>query len=241
MKRLASISILGLCAALSPSASAAPATGPMAELKSSNERIDHLLKQKGKRDEVKARQDMKDIVNGFLDYDELAKRSLSQHWDVITRPQRDDFVATLKELIEKNYVKQLRTNLEYEVAYKNESVTEGDATVSTVVKVRTKGKSTDTGIDYKMKQKGAKWMVYDVITDDVSMVKNYRSQFNKIITNESFDALVKKMKKRAAEIDETKADGGKPGDLDDKKSTASVAKDPDKKPVAGGKKAVGAK
>ena len=70
--------------------------------------------------------------------------------------------------------------------------------MATVVKVRTKGKSTDMSVDYKMR-KGARWQVYDVITDDVSMVRNYRSQFHKIITTESYDALLKKIRKRTEE------------------------------------------
>ena len=193
-------------AGLPSSASAAGAGGPLDQLKASNDRIERLLKGNRKDDQA-ARAEMKAIVNGFLDYDELARRSLANHWETLGKPQREQFVSTLRELIEKNYVKQLRTNLEYEVRYENEQITEGEALVSTMVKVRTKGKSTDTEIAYKLRKVGEKWLVFDVITDDVSMVKNYKSQFNKIITNEGFDALLKKMRTRIAETDDTKADG----------------------------------
>ena len=71
-------------------------------------------------------------------------------------------------------------------------------------------KSTDTAIDYKLKKKGERWLVYDVVTDEVSMVRTYRTQFHKIITQESFDALLKKMQKKIEETDHA----------DDKKSVA---------------------
>jgi phospholipid transport system substrate-binding protein len=171
---------------------------------------------------------MKQIVNGFLDYGELAHKSLAQHWSEISEKQRTVFVSTLKDLIEKNYVKQLTNNLDYQVVYRDQKVNGDEAQVETNVKVRTKGKSTDTEIDYKLHRVGGRWMVYDLITDEVSMVTNYKSQFHKIITRDGFDELLKKMQKKIAETDETAPDGkgGKPDKLDGKdgKTDASNAK-----------------
>lgn len=189
------------------------ASGAMAQLKESNERIDRILKKKtspGSAAEQEAKAELTKLVNGFIDYRELAQRSLAQHWDGLTPPKREEFVGTLRDLIEKNYVKRLRTNLEYAVSYRNEAVNGVEAMVSTVVKVHTAGKSTETEIDYAMKKNGDRWMVYDVITDEVSMVKNYRSQFNKIISNEGYDALLRKMRKMIAQIDETPPEAKKP-------------------------------
>ena len=192
---------------LAAGASAQAATGPLSQVKESNGRIDRVLKKKtapGSPEEQAAKTELKSIINGFIDYHELAERALALHWSEITKQQQDEFVATLRELIEKNYVKRLRTNLEYAVTYKTESITGGQASVATVVKVRTAGKSTDTSIDYALKKNGDKWMVFDVVTDEVSMVKNYKQQFNKIITNESFAGLMKKMRKSIDATDETK-------------------------------------
>ena len=188
-------------------ASAAESGGPMAQLKQSNDKIDRILKSRpaaGSPAEKAAKEELKTIVNGLIDYEELARRSLAQHWDEITKDKQQEFVKTLRDLIEKNYVKQLRTNLDYQVLYKGESVSGGDATVSTVVKVRTRGKSTDSSIDYKLRKVDARWQVFDIITDEMSMVRNYRAQFHKIIANDGYDKLIEKMKKRIAEIDETK-------------------------------------
>lgn len=196
-----------------PLALAHAAAGPLTQVKESNGRIDRILKRKtapGSPEERAARTELKSIVNGFIDYHELAVRALAQHWGELNRKQQDEFVSALRELIEKNYVKRLHTNVEYEVIYKNESLGgDGQATVATVVKVHTAGKSTDTSIDYALKKSGDKWMVFDVVTDEVSMVKNYKQQFNKIISNESFEGLMRKMRKSIDSADESKPEAVK--------------------------------
>jgi phospholipid transport system substrate-binding protein len=178
---------------------AALAAGPMATLKQINGDVDKLLHQKvdaGSPAEAKQKADIKSLAGKLLDYGELAKRSLSDHWTKLTAPQRDEFVSTLRELIERNYVKQLRTNADYQVLYTNEELKGDEATVTTTVKVKTAGKATDAEIVYKLHKDGERWVVWDVITDESSMVRNYRSQFQKIITEKSYDELIKKMKSK---------------------------------------------
>ena len=177
----------------------AGAMGPMATLKQKNGDVDKLLRtktEKGSAAEQKQKDDIKKLAATLLDYDELAQKSLAAHWDKLTPAQRTEFVSTLRELIERNYVKQLRTNLDYQVQYKGEETDDAQATVTTVVKVKSAGKSTDAEIIYKMKKGGDGWRVWDVITDEVSLVRGYKTQFNKIITEQSYDALIKKMKSK---------------------------------------------
>jgi phospholipid transport system substrate-binding protein len=173
--------------------------GPMATLKQINGDVDKLLKSNpadGTPAAQKQKADIKALAGKLLDYSELARQSLSQHWEKLTPPQRNEFVSTLRELIERNYVKQLRTNLDYKVDYNNEEMKGDQATVSTTVKVKTQGKATDADIVYKLRRDGERWVVWDVITDEVSLVRNYRSQFQKIITEKSYDELIKKMKSK---------------------------------------------
>jgi phospholipid transport system substrate-binding protein len=174
----------------------------MATLKHKNGEVDKLLRQKpeaGSPAEKKQKEEIKALAGTLLDYGELARRAMSGHWEKLTGPQREEFVATLRQLIERNYVKQLRANLDYVVQYKTEQVEGEEATVSTVVKVKTQGKSTDAEIVYKLRRSPLDWLVYDVITDEVSLVRNYRTQFHKIITEKSYDELIKKMKTKLAE------------------------------------------
>jgi phospholipid transport system substrate-binding protein len=187
---------------LSPANVLAAASTPLSTLKAKNGEVDRLLHnkvEKGSPEEAKQKADIKQMAAGLLDYDELAKRSLASHWEKMTTAQRTEFVTTFRELIERNYVKQLRSNLDYQVQYKGEQVEGDQATVTTVVKVKSAGKNTEAEIVYKMHKVGAEWSVWDIITDDVSTVRNYKTQFNKIITEQSYDALIKKMKTKLTE------------------------------------------
>jgi phospholipid transport system substrate-binding protein len=210
MTRFHSLLALAALALAAPSvagAAAASSDGPMAQLKQTNDKLDRILKSKpaaGSSAEKQAKEDLKRIANDLLDYHELAKRALKQHWTTLTPAQREEFVTTLRDMIEKRYVQQLRTHLDYQVSYKHEDLGEGDATVATVVKVKTKGKSSDVQVDYKLHKVGERWEVFDVITDEVSMVQNYARQFHKILTEKGYDELVKKMKQKTEETDETK-------------------------------------
>lgn len=180
---------------------AAPDTA-MSTLKAKNGEVDKLLRnkvEKGTPAEQKQKDEIKQLAATLLDYDELAKRALAGHWEKLTPAQRKEFVSTLRELIERNYVKQLRSNLDYQVQYKGEQLESDDAIVTTIVKVKSAGKNTDAEIIYKMHKVGAEWRVWDVVTDEVSLVRSYKTQFNKIITEQSYDALLKKMKSKLTE------------------------------------------
>src|SRR5438045_2346855 len=120
--------ILSLLIAVTPVAAQAAPGGPMATLKQKNGEVDKLLRLKTERGtpaETKQKDDIKLLAGTLLDYEELARRSLAAHWDKLTAPQRTEFVTTLRQLIERNYVKQLRASLDSQVQYKSEQV-EGD-------------------------------------------------------------------------------------------------------------------
>jgi phospholipid transport system substrate-binding protein len=181
------------------------AGSPMSMLRKSNEEIRTILKQqKGESAATpEQKQKIKQIVNGFLDYEELAKRSLAGEWDKLTGAQRTEFVHVFRDLIERNYVKQLRSNVNYQIDYKDEQVDGSEAVVHSIVKAERKGRKADTTVDYKLAEKGGgKWAVYDVITDDVSLLRNYRSEFGRIIKRDGFPTLLAKMKKKLAETTE---------------------------------------
>lgn len=179
-------------------------SGPKATLQRLNGEVDKLLRKKvveGSPEEARIKSAVKKLAAELLDYGELTKRALGEHWAKLTNAQRTDFVNTLKELIERNYVRQLRTNLDYDVRYGDEQIEGDEARVTTSIKIKTKGKPTDALIEYRMLKGNGKWMVYDVITDELSLVRNYRSQFQRIIGQQGYDGLLQRMKKKLAEKD----------------------------------------
>ena len=180
-------------------------SSPMAELKKSNEKLDKILSKNRPNWSPEAelqREEVRKLVGSFLDYNELARRSLARHWEALTPKQREDFVNTLRELVERSYLKQVHGNANYNIKYDKETKDGNDATVTGTLNTVARGKKVKIALEYKMLWRGDHWVVYDVVTDEQSMVENYRAEFNKIINKEGFDALLKRMKKKLDEKEE---------------------------------------
>lgn len=175
---------------LTVTVSAAQAS-PMKFLQRTKEKLNRMAKA-GASDAK-----MKKIVNQLLDYEMLAKRTLKKHWPTLTEQQRTTFQTTFQALLEKSYVKGLRTDAKYTVVYKTEQVHGATATVVTQVTAIKKGRPREVDVSYKMRRVKGRWVIFDVITDDVSMERNYRDMFNRIIGKQGFPALIRKLKKKA--------------------------------------------
>jgi len=201
---------LGASPALAAEPAAAPAappagSSPMAELKKSNLALDKALSKNRPNWSPEAelqRSEVRKIVGGFLDYGELARRALARHWDPLTPKQREEFVNTLRELVERSYLRQIHGNAAYNIKYDKEEKNGNEATVFATLNTTSRGKKVVIALEYHMLYKDGHWVVYDVVTDDQSMLENYRAEFNKIINKESFDALLKKMKNKLDEKEE---------------------------------------
>lgn len=182
-------------------ASALAADGPGTKaVRGANDTIAKLLEQKvkaGSPEEKKAAEKVTESVRGFLDIDELAKRALVDHWGKITDAQKAEFLALLRALIEDNYIKGLRANLEYTVAYKGEAAgADKTIVVKTEITAKKRGRPIKIAVDYVLVDVGGKLKCFDIRTDGVGLVDNYRAQFNKIISKDGFDGLIAKMKKK---------------------------------------------
>jgi phospholipid transport system substrate-binding protein len=189
-----------------PQAPSTPPAGssPMAALKKSDAALKKLFQKQSpswspENDAKKG--EMRKIVSSFLDFEELARRSLAKHWDSITPKQRTEFVSVLRELIERNYIRQVHGQANYDLTFSKEVINGSEATVDATLDAVSNSKKVKVEMEYKLLYKGNRWLVYDVVTDEQSMLENYRAEFNKIITKESFDALLKRMKKRLEKAD----------------------------------------
>lgn len=176
-----------------------PGTSPMADLKKSNAALKKLFQKSSPTwspEHDAKRSEMRKIVGGFLDFEELAHRALARHWEGLDAKQRSEFVSVLRDLIERNYIKQVHGQPNYELHFRKEAITHSEATVNSTLESSSGDKKITVDMEYKLLFKGDHWLVYDVVTDEQSMLENYRAEFNKIISKESFDALLKRMKKR---------------------------------------------
>ena len=186
-----------------PAASTAVKLGSSTQIvKTANDTISSLLKQKvapDSKEEKDLTAKVTTSVRGFLDIDQLGRRAMVDNWQKLSRAQQDQFLALLRSLIEDNYVRGLRANLEYQVDYTGETTDkDGNVTVATKINTKRKGRVYTIGIDYVLVKDGDKLRAWDVKTDGVGLVENYRTMFDKIIEKDGFDGLIAKMKKKQA-------------------------------------------
>ena len=156
---------------------------------------DPELKKEGRQRERRAQ--VRQVANDIFDFQETAKRSLARHWTPRTQAERDEFVSLFSDLLERSYIGKIELYGGEKIQFVGESIEGEGAVVRT--KLLTK-QGTEIPIDYRMLRRGDKWLVYDVVIEGVSLISNYRTQFNKIITTSSYEELIKKMKTKHDEF-----------------------------------------
>ena len=156
---------------------------------------DPELKKEGRIKERRAA--VRKIANGIFDFSETAKRSLARHWPPRTPTEREEFTTLFADLLERSYISKIELYGGEKIGYIGEMIDEDQATVRT--KLVTK-EGTEIPVDYRMLKREERWLVYDVNIEGVSLIANYRAQFNKIITTSSYQELVKKMKTKQEEF-----------------------------------------
>ena len=179
----------------------AAAGAPSDQLKSQIDRVlktldDPELKKEGRAKE--RRTAVRKIANDIFDFGETARRSLGRHWQPRTPAERDEFVQLFSDLLERSYISKVELYGGEKIQYLGDTIDE-----QTQAKVQTKlltKSGSDIPIEYRMHKKGERWLVYDVIIEGVSLIANYRTQFNKIIQTSSYQELVKKMKSKQDEL-----------------------------------------
>ncbi|MEE9173099.1 MAG: ABC transporter substrate-binding protein [candidate division NC10 bacterium] len=178
--------------------------GPTAQVKSTVDRVLEILKEPAlkspDKEETRGKQ-LKKVIFARFDFDEMAKRSLGVHWRERTPQERKEFVKIFADLLELSYRRKIERYTDEEIQYTKEQVDEKFGVVTTEIVSEKEG--VDIPIDYKVIRRGDEWKVYDVVIDGISLVGNYRSQFNRIILRSSYAELVKKMRiKQETEAEE---------------------------------------
>lgn len=147
--------------------------------------------------EPQRRQALKSAIGRIFDYPEMARRSLATHWKERTPAERKEFVSLFETLLENSYSGKIEGYRNEKIVYLKESIDGQYAEVRSKVIVP---KGDEYSLDYRLLQKGGKWMVYDVVIEGVSLVSNYRGQFNRIINNQGYPELLKKLRTKSEEI-----------------------------------------
>ena len=191
----------GFCLCLSfllfltiPALDAASGGTPTEQIKTTTEKILAVvsspeLKEPAMADERRRR--IRAAVDERFDWEEIASRALARHWRERTEKERQEFIELFGELLERTYLKKVEGYGGEKVSYDGERIDGEYAEV--IVKILTL-KGTEIPVEYRVKKQGDDWLVYDIVIQGVSLVKNYRTQFNDIINRSSYDELVKKLR-----------------------------------------------
>ncbi|MBI2207070.1 MAG: ABC transporter substrate-binding protein [Candidatus Rokubacteria bacterium] len=150
------------------------------------------LKKEGRAEARRA--EIRKIALRIFDFEETARRSLGRHWQSRTPTERQEFVKLFTDLLEHSYVSKIDQYGGEKILYTGDTMESDQATVKT--KIQTP-KGAEIPIEYRMHKGKDQWLVYDVVIEGVSLVGNYRTQFNKIIQTSSYEDLIQKIKTRA--------------------------------------------
>lgn len=152
---------------------------------------DQALKDPGR--EMERRAKLEEIIGRRFDYAEMAKRTLASQWKGLSPEQQQEFVTLFQQFLANSYVGNVDGYSGEEVEYLKEREKGEFAEVQTKVV----SPKVQIPLDYRLLQKNGEWRVYDVVIDGVSLMKNYRGQFSRIINTSSFEALLEKLRSKA--------------------------------------------
>ncbi len=196
MKRTNLIAALVLSFAMS--IAGASHAGPATDLvKAKQTALFDLLKQASSSNDKK----VASLFDEMLDYQTLAEGSLGSEWAARSDAEKAEFSDLLKQLVRKSYEKNLKKTLAYNVEYVSESAKGSAVLVKTRAVSKTDAREEPVEVSYVLAEKSGAWRVQDIITEDVSLVSSYRSQFTKIVKKDGFPKLIQKMKDKIAKGD----------------------------------------
>lgn len=165
---------------------------PQLQLQKSIDQILLILQS----DELKApekkaerKQRVLDVINAMFDFREMARSSLGPNWNDLTPEEQERFVGLFTSLIEQRYVGKIDAYNEQKVVYKDKRVKNDKAKIYTAII----DKELEIPIDYSLQETGGRWLVRDLRIENVSLIANYRRDFNSIIRKEQFAGLVEKI------------------------------------------------
>jgi len=167
---------------------------PANSIKEGTDRILDVLRDSKWKDKSKAterRKVLRKIADDYFDWEEMAKRSLALHWAERTPEEKKEFVSLFSDLLERSYIGKIEGYKDEKIPVVGEKVDGEYAVVETKIITQ---REVEVPINYKLRKKPSGWLIYDVSIDGVSLVNNYRTQFNKILSSSSYPELVRRMK-----------------------------------------------
>ena len=187
---------LTIAAALLLLAGAPAWAGPTDQLREYTDQVIKVLD-----DPSMARQDrraaVRKIAHEAFDVAETAQRVLARHWQARTQAEREEFTQLFADLLERTYIARMDEYGGERIRYVSESI---DGKLASVRARITTRNGTEVAVESRMSLRGDRWLIYDVLIENVSLVANYRSQFDRIVRSSSYEELVRRLKTKRDEF-----------------------------------------
>ena len=182
--------VIGLLLSLNTGSICEAASEITSQLKNTIDTVIGIVTDEGLENDKEGRRvALRNAIDERFNYSQMVMRSLAKNWESRSDQERNDFIKLFKALLENSYASKLETYSDEKINYIDEIIKGKYALVKTEV-VRP---ASTIAVDYKLINENGSWKVYDFVIEGVSMIRNYRSQFTKIIRKDSYEFLVQKL------------------------------------------------
>lgn len=198
--RLIAVQMIVWCIAFSGTAHAAAEVSASVQLKQAVDQFIHVMRDpalKGQDKTEQRRQRLHVLFLKYFDHMEIARKALGRHWEARSAAEQQEFASVFADLLERSYFDKIDAYLAASdsfttesIQYENESLRRGYAIVPTKV---TTAPGAIIPVDYQLKQTEGRWRICDIAIEGVSLLRNYRAQFDEILKSYSFDDLMKRL------------------------------------------------
>ncbi len=170
----------------------------MAEVKSTVDQVLEILKNPEYKSAAAARrQKLRDVMGVHFDFADMSRSALGVHWKSISQDQRREFVPLFRDLMEALYMSRIESYSGQEIKFLKEKSNNSDY-AEVYTSIAQQG-AQPISVNYRLKRTDQGWKVYDVTVDGISLVANYRNQFNRVINSKGYPELVQQIKARSGE------------------------------------------
>jgi phospholipid transport system substrate-binding protein len=178
----------------------ASAGAPTEQVQGTVDNILAILKNprlRGDAAKKERREQLREAIFARFDFSEMSKRSLGTQWRKLSPNDQEEFVKLFTDLLERTYINQIEAYKDEKVLFLKETLDNNFAEVQSRV---VSGKGEDFSLNYRAHRVGSEWKVYDVVVENISVINNYRAQFNRILANRSYEELIRRMKDKQIEF-----------------------------------------
>lgn len=157
-------------------------------------------------DDDSMREAVKTVMMRFIDFEEFGKLSLGTQWATLDATQRGIYLTEFKELLKRTYLRRFKRGEPFKVSYRSDCRMNSKGDRMEIQTMIQSAGDVEADVDYRFHKPGDTWLVYDIVVDEVSIMRNYRKSFIQTLQKDGFDKLIEKMKKKKSDRDEDDGD-----------------------------------